>query len=51
MIRESDGNADPVRDFTSTDDQYGSLLSEFEAGGGETRFADDSTIQDTSASL
>jgi YD repeat-containing protein len=40
VVRESDRNADPVRDFTSTDDQYGSLLSEFEAGGGETLYHD-----------
>ena len=38
VVRESDGDADPVRDFTSTDDRYGALLSEFGAGGGETLY-------------
>ena len=40
LISESDGNADPLRDFTSTDDQYGALLSEYELGGGETLYYD-----------
>ena len=30
VVRESDGDADPVRDFTSTDEQYGALLSEYD---------------------
>ena len=33
VVRESDGDADPVRDFTSTDEQYGALLSEYDPGG------------------
>ena len=48
VVRESDGDADPVRDFTSTDEQYGALLSEYDPGGGETLYHDYDGLGSTS---
>ncbi len=47
VLRESDGDGDTVRDFTATDGQYGSLVSEFEAGSGETLYHEYDAIGST----
>jgi RHS repeat-associated protein len=38
VLIESDGSNDTIREFTSTDDQYGALMSEYDADSGDTLY-------------
>lgn len=49
LLRTTDGAGDGVREFTSTDDQYGALLSEYVMEGGETLYHDYDGLGSTTA--